>query len=54
MSKVISKLLVVLTLVSVFQACTSLPKHKADEAPQAHEEHSPNKRLQPLGSEKRK
>lgn len=54
MIKFISKSLILLTLVATFQACTTLPKHTGDETPKVHEEHTPDKREQPLGNEKRK
>lgn len=48
------KLLALLAFGSFMQACSTIPKHTQEETTDTHGEHAPPKRIQPLGSEKRK
>ena len=54
MNQLTTKLLVLLTITSLLQGCSSIPKHTMEETDEAHEKHTDNKRKQPLGSGKRK
>lgn len=54
MKQLTAKTLVLLTILSFAQGCSSIPKHTADESDSTHEQHTDKKRSQPLGSEKRK